>query len=163
MFISFSPAMMVWGMLMRRRTQSLPYEFLLPVNRAGYLKQVGMAAAFNQFQVWIGVSLAAVLWWQIAAPDQSPSNLANALAFSALWQVGFFGLIVWFVRLRSRILPGVVLFVAMQITMMGTLLFQQGPLSTWQPFLLPAAGVFAAIGLLLVWDAYRRWMVADLD
>jgi hypothetical protein len=160
---SVLPAMPLWVILFVRRAQFLSYESLLPVSRVGYLRQVGMATALNQLQLWIGVTAATVLWWRIVVPEQSPPNLANLLAFSALSQAGFFGIMVWFVRLRSRLLAVLPMIVAMQIAAMVATLFHDGPLSAWQPLLLPAVLVFAAIGVILTCDAYRRWLRTDFD
>jgi hypothetical protein len=42
-------------------------------------------------------------------------------------------------------------------------MFQKGPLAAWKTMLLPAAVVFAVLGLVVTWDAYRRWLVTDFD
>ncbi len=44
----------------------------------------------------------------------------------------------------------------------GALCAETGPLSPWRYMALPLAGIAAALGLLLTYDAYRRWLAADL-
>jgi hypothetical protein len=166
LFLTMIPTMVVWTVVWRRRTQSMYYEMLLPVDRATYLKQVGMAAALSQLQVWVVFGITGVLWQQIAEP-QSTSAMINALACSFLCQIGLFGLAAWLVRLGNVTLLLAIVVVVTQIIVLGPLLFfitMRNPpswVSSPQTILLAATG-FAAFGLLAAWDGYRRWLVADV-
>jgi len=162
MMFTIMSAAMVWGALWRRRTQTLPYEFLLPVDRAAYLKQVGLAAALNQFQLWIILCVVVVLWQQFAVSQSSPF-LMNVLAYSFLCQVGLFGVGAYILRFRSQTLALLGGMVMIQILVIPPIMTEQGPLSSWRHVMLWAAGGFAAMGLLLTWDAYRRWLKTDFD
>jgi hypothetical protein len=95
--------------------------------------------------------------------------IANLLVASALWQIWSFGVIVWAVwltRNRSRVsaVLAATLAAMMAIILIGVQ--YKSPLrdELWRMGLLVAvAALFAAVGALLTWDAYRRWLVADLD
>ncbi len=152
-----------WGILWQRRTRSMQYEFLLPVGRAAYLKQVGLAAALNQLQMWIGLAAVVVLCQQILAP-QSTALTAIVLLYSALCQIGLFGLGIWFLRLRNPILVFSVGMVLIQLLMTPMVLAVRpfnNSASSWLHIVLWGSVGFAAFGLLAVWDGYRRWLVAD--
>jgi hypothetical protein len=163
MFAGVMPIALVWGGLWRRRLLTLQYESLLPADRAAYLKQVGAAAAINVFELWAGLSVASALWWKIAFPQQSLIGVSHVWAWSALWQVGFFGLAVWFLRFRSRWLAAVGIVVPIQIAVMLPMFLQVKTLSSWQSVVLPLSGIFAMIGVAFGWHGYRRWLVADFD
>ena len=163
MMVTIIPTASVWGVLWRRRTQSLQYEFLLPVDRATYLKQVGVAAALNQFQLWVATSAAVVLSLQIMAP-QFTSLLIDTLIYSFLCQIGIFGLGVWFLRFGKPIRIFLVGVMWMQVMMFTIVMFtaMPGPGAALRPVILLSATGFAAFGLLAAWDGYRRWLVADV-
>ncbi len=138
-------------------------KFMLPVNRATYLKQVGMAAALNQLQLWIGMSVAIVLWQQLVASQAAPFMM-DALIYSFLCQIGLFGLAVWLIRLRK---PSLILLVGMVLIQLVVcpmmFIMTPGPWASCRHVVLWAAAGFAAFGLLAARDAYRRWLVTDLD
>ena len=85
------------------RCRSLGRELMLPVDRVAYVRQLGLAAATSQFQLWCGIVVAAILWWQTLA-TQPPrlDAVAMMLAVSALCQFWTFGLFAWFARYRSQ-------------------------------------------------------------
>jgi hypothetical protein len=141
-----------------------PHELMMPVSRKAYLRQQGTAAAIAQFQVWIAMSAASILWILTAAKEPRPVLLADAMAFSALSQIWLFGLTVWIIRFRSRVLSIVGLFIGLYSTMMPMMMLDAPvPLDQWR-LILPSIGVLLAIlGLLLTWRAYRRWLVTDID
>jgi hypothetical protein len=161
-FFTIMSVSMVWGALWRRRTRTLPFEFLLPVDRATYLKQVGLAAALNQCQLWIAFCAIAIPWQWIVAP-QSSFLLASLLGYSFLCQVGLFGVGAWLLRLRSPTLAFLGFMVAIQVLMFSTVAMEHGPLASCRHIVFWAAGGFAVCGLLLTWAAYRRWLAADID
>jgi len=161
-FASVMPASLVWGTL-RRRRKVLPRESLMCVDRATYLKQVGMAAALNQLQVWLSMTAMFVLWrcWVV----QQPLSVAVAyvLAFSALSQPWFFGLNVWLLRFRSLIPVFLGWMVFFPVFAGATIGIELGPASPEWPIVLLVAAIFAVLGLILTWDAYRRWLATDFD
>jgi hypothetical protein len=146
-----------------RRCHTLGFEFLLPVERKSFLKQQGLAIAGNQFQMWGIVGLTAFVWQQIAEPQFTPVLLA-LLAHSLIWQMGIFGVGIWFLRFRS---PGWTIISVIIILNISISLFNQTirdhPSVLWQPAFLYASGGVAFFGLLLTWHAYRRWLLADMD
>ncbi len=167
-FLIFMPAVMSITQLIGRKL-ALVYELLMPVERTAYLRQVGAAAAIIQFQIWVANSVGVVLWWLIAA-KQAPQfiPMANLLIASALWQVWIFGVIVWAVQLarnRFRLWAGLVPLLALVVSIVLTSVMYEPPLAELWRMGLPVAvaALFAAVGVLLTWHAYRRWLVTDLD
>jgi len=156
------PGGLVCAALSRRR-ELLPREFLMGVDRASYLKQVGMAAALSQLQMWLGMTTVSVLWWCCVVQQPLSVTVANVLAFSALSQISFFGLNVWLLRFRSPIALFLGWMVFFPVVAGATIGIELGPASSEWPIVLLLAAIFAVLGLVLTWDAYRRWLVADFD
>lgn len=159
---SFMPAGMAWGALWQRR-KALPRESLMCVDRATYLKQVGIAAAISQIQLWLGMIAGVVLLWFWVLQQPFSVKVAYVLAFSALSQPCFFGLNAWLLRFRSVISLFLGWLVVLPVFAGATVGIELGPLSSEWPVVLLLAAIFAVFGLVLTWDAYRRWLVADFD
>jgi hypothetical protein len=156
-----------------QRARTAEYEILLPVDRSTYLRQLGLGVAIGQVQLWCAVGAATILWWVFAARSRLPCiAFANILACSALAQVGLFGVGVWAVWLAHRYSSHLAFLVfvfgfaafsgAMSVVMdvAGKSLLAGLQHSSWPA---AATGLFALMGVLLAWRAYRRWLVADLD
>jgi hypothetical protein len=159
-FASVMPAMVV-GIALSRRRKRLPCESLLCVNRATYLRQVGMAAALNQLQVWVSMTAVFVLWFWWMAERPISVTAAFALPISAFFQLWFFGLNVWLLRFRSPLAFCTGFVVSFQVTAMAAIVSLEEPVAAW--IVLVVAAIFAVLGLVLTWDAYRRWLVTDFD
>jgi hypothetical protein len=163
MFVSFVPAGFVGMSLWQRRLFVLPRESLLCVDRPTYLKQVGMAAMLNQFQLWLGMVVLLLVWWQWAASELPAIRIAYTLAFSALLQPALFGVCVWILRLRSRMLVAIVAMVVFQVAVFSAVFAGQMDIVSKGAVVLLVAAIFAVLGLVLTWDGYRRWLVTDFD
>ena len=143
----------------------LAHELLLPVDRPSYVRQLGMAVAIGQLQLWAGVSLGLALWLLLVARQPlSLTNLAILLGIFTLLQPWFFGIGAWFVRYRNMGLLLVAFLLALYVPVIPVAFYAgPAPLSPWRSIALPSAGVVAIFGLLLTYDAYRRWLAADFD
>jgi hypothetical protein len=87
----------------------------------------------------------------------------DLLLISAFTYVLFFGVTAWIALCQSKVLRiGVMLFpISLQIILMGAASeYESGSLGTLMVFI---AGILAVFGLLITYDAYRRWLVADFD
>jgi hypothetical protein len=158
------PTLMVAGALWYRRNHSLPYESLLCVDRAAYLRQVGAAAALSQFLLWLCMAAGMSVWLLCIAREMPLAEVVSWLALSALVQPWLFGLCVWSLRFRSQISSFVFAFsVAMLMAAAGVLMAADSPLKTNRSIVLGIAAVFALLGVLLAWHAYRRWLATDFD
>lgn len=156
-----APTMFAGG-IYRWRMFKLGYESSLPVKRKSYIRQLGIAAALSHFQLWGGMSAVLMSWWLLAGPRPLPlATLAGVLAFSAAFQIAVFGLMVWTSRYRSRAMVGAVLGVLLPAAYIMQLLWIMPPPLPYQVMWI-AGGVVVA-GLLITYDAYRRWLVADFD
>lgn len=165
-FIFLLPASMSMGFL-SERTKVMAVEVLLPVDRAAYLRQIGTLAAVVHFQLWSAMGVAAGVFW-CAAGGQSFSlaNLVGLLIASGLAQLGFFGLIACFLPNRSNllVLVAVAAFVsAMIMPMLQGESIIGGKGTAVMPIILSLAAVFGAVGLVLTYVAYRRWLAMDFD
>jgi hypothetical protein len=163
MFISFMPALVMGGNLFQKRIRTLQYELSLPVDRATYLKQMGLAAALNQFQLWGVMSVLMYLYLQIISAQLVSLSFVYIFIYSTLYQVWMFGMVVWLLRLRSLILAilGYVLSNYLVLIPLGAM--EKGPMASWRNVMLLVPALFAVFGLLLTWDAYRRWLKTDIE
>jgi hypothetical protein len=161
-FGSLMPGGMAWGALWRRR-KLLLHESLICVDRASYLKQVGMAAALGQLRTWLCMAAVSVLWWCWVVQQPLSVTVAYVLAFSALSQAAFFGLNVWLLQFRSRIpvfLGWMAYVFAVAVATAG---IELRPATSQWPVVLVGAAISAVLGLMLTWHAYRRWLATDFD
>jgi hypothetical protein len=167
--LTFVPPMLAVIGILQWRTFKLNHESLLPVERKCYIRQLGAAAALSHFQLWAGMSVALVLWWLLIGPR--PLQLAlfgGVLAFSAAFQVALFGLVVWIAWYQAKARGVFVLFSVLFAAQFPLLLWWVRRWSVDSPGQLPQeviwiAGILAVLGLLLTYDAYRRWLKADFD
>lgn len=165
MFFAMPPCMFWGGFFRRGRLPLLAHELLLPVDRRGYVRQVGVATAIGQIQVWAGVSIGIVMWGLLLG-RQTVSLAAYALLLGVftLLQPWFFGMGAWFARCRT--LGGQIggLSLALCVPMLAATLFvERGPWSHARHLALPLAAIAALLGLLVSCHAYHRWLAADFD
>jgi len=78
-----------------------------------------------------------------------------------LFQLWFFGVNVWLLRFPSPIAFSAGLVVSFQVTAIAAIVSLEKPSTAAVVFV--AAAIFAVLGLILTWDAYRRWLVTDFD
>ena len=150
-----------------QRAGKMGYELRLPVERRVYLKQVGTGAALLQFQMWAIVSVVTLLWWLVVVEESvSWNTIAGILGISALSQVWLFAAMLWMARYRNMIIPiaviaSVMLGILMPIVTEG---FNAAPGLTEQPHVFwIVSGLLTVFGVFVIWAAYRRWLVADID
>jgi hypothetical protein len=156
---------MFWGSIWRGRIPMLGREILLPVDRPSYVRQLGMAVAVGQLQLLAGMSFGLTIWLFLTARQPfSFTNLAFVLGIITLLTPWFFGVGVWFLRYRNLGMQMGGLIGAVYVSMIPAALYAApGPLDIWKYSALPLAGIIGVFGLLLTYDAYRRWLVADFD
>ena len=146
------------------RTRMIRYELLMPVERGKYLRQLGLAILLAQFQWWSAACSATLVWWVITG-RQSASLIiiAGAMGISALLQVSLFGMAIWMARypLLSLGLP-LLLFVA---PILAAMMAAHAPWIFDRPYAACWAGaaLLAVTSVLVIYAAYRRWLVADFD
>jgi hypothetical protein len=167
--LTIMPAMATAVGVLQWRTFKVGRELLLPVQRKSYLRQLGAAAALSHIQLWGGMSLAVALWWLLTGPRPLPLPvLAGVLAFSAAFQVGVFGVLVWTARYRSKaraVFALMAFFIAGQVaaTAAAQRRWSTSPPGQLLHEVLWIAGITAVLGALITLDAYRRWLAADFD
>jgi hypothetical protein len=160
MWLVLVPGVVLMGQCFRR-TPMMGRELLMPVERAAYLRQMGLAAALSHVKVWAAVGAVLTLWWVIAAGH--PFHFAAftfALLVSAAWQFFVFGVAVWSARRRSLAPIVMTLMFGGQVPLT---VFFESPMGDGLSVALAATVLLGILGLLLTWAAYRRWLVADFD
>ena len=142
----------------------MTYEFVLPVSRLEYLKQLGMAAALSQIKSWGILNAALMFWWFLALRPEIPlAGAASILAVSALCQFWLFGITALLSlpqRHLSRLTVGVSLVSLVPILTAPAFL---RPIAEWQTGVIVAAAISAFVEVLATKAAYRRWLVADIN
>ena len=161
---TFMPLCGVLGAFLRR-IPMLGHELLMPVDRKTYVRQLGTAASLSILQLWGGMVVALILWCLLMGPRPLPyATLASGAIISAAFQVITFAVMVWIVGYRSTKWLAALMFVlflsALMISQMWWVASQLG-----QPLhkAIYIAIVIAPLGLLIAFDAYRRWLKADFD
>ncbi len=143
------------------KAKSLGFELMLPVDRKTYFRQLGLAAISSLFLLWATVSATLLVWWMTLGPQPVPyATLFRAAAFAAVVQVLLFGVFAWFLRYRSQwaiILVMMILFPA-AIVPMSTFITRPWEIS---PMVVGIGVALVLVGVLITWDAYRRWLRAD--
>ncbi len=134
---------------------------LLPVDRTVYVKQRGLAAALSHLELWGAMSGGLLLAWStVPGKVLSPVLIANLLVFSGLAQVLVFAVMVWFEPFHlggASALAGLLIVLAMEIAQ-----FQPSPTGCqFRAWAIMALVAF--LGVRLARNAYRRWLVADID
>jgi hypothetical protein len=148
--------------------RKMGHALLLPVERKSYIRQLIAAGALCHWQFWGSTGLALALWWLLFGPRPVPlASFPALLAFSAAFQAALFGVLVWTARCRSRaigVFAVAVLFPPVVILeVRWTRCWAALPPGKLPSEVLWGAGVLAVVGLLITWDAYRRWLTADFD
>jgi hypothetical protein len=147
-----------------RRSGMFGYEVLRPVDRKAYVRQLGAATALNQFQLWLGGSVVSVGWWLLLGPQPFPAvTLAGVLLASAAFQVMAFAIVAWTALHRWRWLGVVAVMGLFPIGQIVLMRFLASPLGQLPVELMWLAAAITALGLLLTYAAYRRWLLADVD
>ena len=146
-------------------TQLMPRELMLTVDRRAYVQQFVMALTLGYFQLWGVLCIATALWWLAAVAPSPPLAYLGAVVVVALSaQMALFGVItlVWSIT-SSRAVQVVVCTPCVCASAM--LVFRGCDDLHFQlrPEILPIAFGAAALGVLLTYIAYRRWLVADFD
>ncbi len=95
-----------WPDAYAEKAPSMSFELLLPVSRAAYLRQLGLAAALSQIELWGILNATLVLWWSMALRTRIPlPGVVSILGISALCQVWFFGITVLLSLPQVRLTP----------------------------------------------------------
>jgi len=145
------------------RTRTMGYEMTLPVDRRDYVRQLGVAFALGHFQLWGVLCATTVVWWLVVATPPPFGDVAFLAMAALLMQICQFGVMVFVHAITTLRIVHVVAFV---LPMFGAIILLVGDRqSNFQPSpeVLPIAAGSAALGLLLAYVAYRRWLRADFD
>ncbi len=148
----------------RMRVPMLAHELLKPVERGPYLRQLGLAMLLTQLQFWAATSIGFAVSGLL--PIWEPLSLvllADGLVISAALQAYTFGAAIWSARPGRQSLASVGplwgLIVFAMCTQMLIACHRTPPVSA-----AVLTGAFLlAVGILLTWAGYRRWLVTDFD
>ena len=160
------PAMSLGQLVQRTRT--VRYELFMPVERGTYLRQAGLATLLAQLQLWNAACVATLLWW-LAAVRQTVglADVTSILALSVVIQVLLFGIALWLARYRFLLWLGIILAYPAMILMVPAVAgIVEGTswLADWRYVACSiAVAILTMLSVIMVWAAYRRWLVADFD
>lgn len=149
---------------LKLRTCTMSHELMLPVDRRSYVRQFVAGMALGYFQLWGVICIPLVLWWLTVAQLPSSVYLEGVVAVASLFQLWLFGVTIFTWSATSSKLVQIALL----------LIFGCGPLMLFlrgcddlhfqlRSGTLPMAFGAAALGVLLTYIAYRRWLAADFD
>ena len=149
-----------------RRAPMRGNELLMPVDRKTYVRQLGIASALRLLQLWGSMCIVCVLFWLLTIPKPLPAAmLASVVALSAVFQIAAFAIAFWIARYRSYVLNVfsiMFLVMAVHIFCIGFFRFPR-PSDQMSIEIAWPVGVMTLLGLLITYDAYRRWLKADFD
>ena len=79
-------------------------------------------------------------------------------------QIWLFGFAIWVLSFRSINVTILIMFIAAILSAMpiSVMPFTAQAMIQWRHFIMPLGCLLGAIGLLLAWWGYRRWVVVDL-
>jgi hypothetical protein len=142
---------------------TLGVESLRPVTRAAYLRQRGGTFALQLGQVW--VILAATL--VTCAAVFQPGTLASAqfwisLAVTALAQFPLFAVSVWVLRLRWPLATVGATSVFAGLGFAGSAWCHDSRMAPPAAWVAAILGAVLLVSVIILRDAYRRWMQTDL-
>jgi hypothetical protein len=158
----FFPGLLAIGVACHRPF-SMATQLCLPVARREYLKQLGAVKALSCLEMWFAFVSPFLVWCTFARPRPDLAEVGRLLTVSLLILVWCFGVGVWFARFRSpsSSIPLGAMGLALLLALLAFLYFRQMMQSP--SFQMSGAVAAAIIGVLLAGDAYRRWLVTDLE
>jgi hypothetical protein len=146
----------------------LETAIVFPLRREDFFKQIGVAIALNfaQAYMYLTVMLLVMMWWLIPPPLDWPSILAAMLA-AAAFQFFSYANCLWLLRLRS---PGWFFFgggvagimVGGLTLVMAKFIGDAGHWADWLSFAAVVGVLVTVVAGLVLRDAWRRWLVAEL-
>jgi hypothetical protein len=152
---------------LEQRVHWTRYELHLPVGRAAYVRQVGAEAALCQIQCWGAMIVAIFLWWLLfAAKSAAWGEIIRMSLGVTMLQVWMFGTVAWAVRHKRVFISFVVIGLIAVLVSLSFMTDRESTERSWSAlwaFIVPLSGLLAAIGVLMTWAAYRRWLVTDID
>jgi hypothetical protein len=160
LWISFvTPAFFVGGAVIRRRWM-IGYEIMRPVERRAFLVEQATAMSIWAGRAWLASVITIVagfaLWNRSLLAERT---LWFEIFGSALLQIIFLSCIFWISRIRRTY--GLLILSAAFAAPSGMVALNAAAKLTPSQMAI-AGGVALVASVLILWDAYRRWMVTDL-
>jgi hypothetical protein len=159
---TFIPILMVNKQL-KAKQGFFSRELMLPVRRDAYLKQVGMLCAYRLFIFWGVMIIVSTVFLFIKTEKPDHEFIIYSISCSLMMQIWFFGLAVWLSSFRSSIISSLIVFIALIFSFISIHALEGKIMISWQQFVMPMGCFLEAIGLLLAWWGYRRWLASDFD
>jgi hypothetical protein len=159
-FVSIMPITMI---AMLHKLRCLSRELMLPVDRKTFVRQMGINAAVIFFLFWAITWILLLTVFSTIFEKHYPSEIIFHLTLiSAFCNVLYFGMLVWFTRWASRLWNILVVLVPLYLQMglmAAATEYDSGSLAPWMTL---AAACAAMVGVFIVRDAHRRWLLADI-
>jgi hypothetical protein len=149
-----------------QRWNSLAVESLRPVRSRGhFLCEQGAALALDLAIVWTSITAGLFATALVYHPSWLATWMfASSVLRSAAAQVFVYAATLWMLRYRNRPWLGFVTFVGalllVAVTTGWAIHAPKGTLNTPSPMV---SAAFVAVGVIIIADAYRRWLKTDFD
>jgi hypothetical protein len=166
--------LMVWVLIMptlavsamwQQMWRFLEGEFLRPIERAAFFKEIGLAMMINVAQWW-SILAAAMIADEllIGAGLAGVVRLAALLSATLAGQVFGFGVAIWLMRYRSPVLVAILLMIPLTTASGAFTLFDIGRKQStdFHRTVLVAMFALGGLGILITRDAWRRWLKTEL-
>ncbi|HTQ38258.1 MAG TPA: hypothetical protein VMJ32_04485 [Pirellulales bacterium] len=157
-YMVFAPVFNVALVWQQQRPMTI-IESLRPVGRSQFLVEMGLTYAYRAAKECLSLSIAwCVLAFVLSAGAPNWSKLLTVLAPTAALQVLSFGLAVWMMRYAYFTFSTALCAFFVAVLMLT-------PFVDWRNAslgaLLPITPGIILAGVLIMWDAYRRWMQTE--
>jgi hypothetical protein len=154
------PLLFVAASAMENRNALLAHGLLLPIRRADFVRELGLAVLANQYIAWIcavAPVLVVVPFLMPANIRPTPRSLVPIVCVAAAYQLLAFGAIAWALRWQNRF--AITLALAGLCGVGCVAMFDFGVARTLDPAWLTVTVVvaLASVGVITAFTAYRRW------
>jgi hypothetical protein len=147
----------------------LPYEMTLPASRRSFVRQTLAALVWDHISCWIGAiatSIAIIAFATYQSGDRSLINstavdVVIALAFFFSGQIAAIGIIAWALRFRSTLLSIFTMIIGAALALPP--LFLAGSHGIDDRGILISIVSLTVVGLVILFDAYRRWLRVQFE
>jgi hypothetical protein len=163
--ISMPAAPIITSSLWMRRASMLPYEMTLPSSRRSFVRETMIALVWDYFSCWLGafiIGFALLIWTNFhEVTHGDPEDVLAGFVFFFSGQVAALAIIAWTLRSRSSLLSIFTMVVAAALSLPPLLLATRGALNG--DALTQTIIIFIGGGLIVLFDAYRRWLRVDFE
>jgi hypothetical protein len=167
--ISMPAAPIITSSLWIRRDAMLPYEMMLPASRRSFVRQTLASLVWDHISCWMGAIVTSAAIMAIASYLNHSreliagdvSDVVVGLAFFFCGQIAAVALIAWTLRFRSTLLSIFTMIIGAALALPP--LFLAGSHGIDDRGILISIVSLTVVGLVILFDAYRRWLRVQFE